>query len=202
IRDPFAGDTLGEVEDDVIATVVYGGMYNADAAAAHPFLNEEYRWIGKAMNAGIPLLGICQGAQMIAHHQGAWAGARPSETYEFGYYEVTPTDLGREILPEPLVLAQAHFHTFDLPRGAVHLASSATYENQAFQLGENVFGFQFHAEQTIEGFRRWQVRSPELFNKPGAQSLAEQTELMHHHDAAQAKWFYGFMARFLGVDAA
>jgi GMP synthase (glutamine-hydrolysing) len=199
IRYPFAGESLGDVTEDVVATVVYGGNYNAYDSAKHGFLNEEYRWIGAAMDAGIPLLGICQGAQMIAHHHGAWAGPRDPVIYEFGYYLISPTEAGREILPEPLYMAQSHFHTFDLPTGAVRLASSALYENQAFRIGEHVFGFQFHAEQTIEGFRRWQVNKPAVHERPGAQSLAEQTELMYRHDAAQAQWFYGFMSRFLGI---
>ncbi|MEX0340891.1 MAG: hypothetical protein AB3N11_17855, partial [Arenibacterium sp.] len=198
IRYPFAGDTLGEVEEDVIGTVVYGGNYNADSVSENPFLREEYNWIGKAMDTGIPLLGICQGAQMIAHHQGEWAGARPDETYEYGYYKVSPTDEGKDFLPEPMVMAQAHFHTFDLPAGATHLASSDTYENQAFRIGDKVYGVQFHPEQTIEGFRRWQNNKWGLYEKPGVQPLARQTELMHAHDAAQAGWFYGFLAKFLG----
>lgn len=198
IRHPFAGDMLGDVEDDVIGTVIYGGNYNADSVKENPFLSEEYRWIGKAMDAGIPLLGICQGAQMIAHHQGAWAGARADETYEYGYYEVSPTEAGKDFLPAPLYMAQAHFHTFDLPSGATHLASSEVYENQAFSIGENVYGVQFHPEQTIEGFRRWQNVKWGIYEKLGAQPLAQQTELMHTHDAAQAEWFYGFLATFLG----
>lgn len=199
IRKPFAGEMLGEVGQDVIATVIYGGMYNAYDTEIHPFLKEEYRWIGAAMDAGIPVLGICQGAQMIAHHLGAWAGAPAHGNHEFGYYKVSPTEAGQDILPGPLHMAQAHFHTFDLPEGAVRLATSEAFENQAFRVGDKVFGFQFHAEQTIESFRRWQVDKTNDYDKPGVQSQEEQTRLMHEHDAAQAEWFYGFLDRFLSL---
>ncbi|MFK7751525.1 MAG: glutamine amidotransferase [Sedimentitalea sp.] len=201
IRRPFAGDSLGEVTDDLIGTVIYGGMYNAYDVDLHPFLAEEYRWIGAAMAANLPLLGICQGAQMLAHHNGAWAGASDQIDYEFGYYDVMPTQADPDFMPQPLVLAQAHFHTFDLPKGAVHLARSAAFENQAFRLGDRTYGFQFHAEQTIESFRRWQDSKTANYGKPGAQTRKTQTQLMHQHDSAQADWFYGFLTKFFGVGA-
>ncbi|QBF33676.1 glutamine amidotransferase [Thalassococcus sp. S3] len=197
VRRPFLGDPLGEVTEDLAGTVLYGGMYNAYDTETHPFLNEEYHWIGQMLDAGLPMLGLCQGAQMIAHHQGAWVGAPDHGLHEFGYYEVTP--LAEEFMPRPMHVAQAHFHTFDLPQGAVHLARSETYENQAFQIGEHVFGLQFHPEQTIEGMRRWQSQSTDLTERPGAQTRDVMTRLMHMHDETQAIWFYGFLAKLFGT---
>ena len=197
IRRPFQGDTLGEITEDLAAVVVYGGMYNAYDTDAHPFLREEYRMIDLALASGVPLLGICQGAQMIAHHLGAFAGAPGHGQHEFGYYEVTPTEAGRAVLPEPLHFCQAHFHTYDLPDGAVHLARSEAFEQQAFQYGESCYGFQFHAENTIEGFRRWQAWVDDPADRPGAQSWEVQERNMLAHDRAQATWFYGFLDRFL-----
>ena len=199
IRRPFAGDLLGEVTDDLLATVIYGGRYNAYDTALHPFLNEEYRWIGAALDAGLPLLGICQGAQMLAWHQGVFAGARERGLHEFGYYEIRPTPEGLDFMPRPLVMTESHFHTFDLPPGAVRLAESDAYENQAFRIGDKVYGFQFHAECTIEGFRRWQASKPQVYAEAGVQSREEQTRLMLEHDAAQSEWFHGFLHRFLGT---
>ncbi len=193
IRRPFRGEPLGEVSEDIVGTVIYGGQYNAYDTGLHPFLTEEYRWIEAALAAGLPTLGLCQGAQMIAWQLGAWVGAPESGLHEFGYYRIAP--LESDFMPAPLVCTQAHFHTFDLPRGAVHLARSEMFENQAFRLGTNVYGLQFHPEQTIEGFRRWQTALAHNYGRPGVQSREEQTELMHRHDAAQAEWFYGFLGR-------
>ncbi len=198
IRRPFRGDLLGDVTDDVAGTVIYGGPYNAYDTELHPFLNEEYRWIGAALDAGIPTLGLCQGAQMIAYHEGEWAGAPDSGLHEFGYYEIAPTGADPDFMPGPLFCTQAHYHTFDLPKGAVHLARSASFEHQAFRLGNNVYGFQFHPEQTIEGFRRWQNWPTANYGKPGAQDRETQTQLMLQHDAAQAEWFYSFLERLFG----
>ena len=201
IRRPFQGDLLGEVTEDLAGVVVFGGMFNAYDTELHPFLNEEYRMMQAAVDAGVPLLGICQGAQMIAHMAGAFAGAAAHGKHEFGYYEVTPTDAGKELMPGPLHLCQWHFHTFDIPSAGEHLAGSAMFENQAFRMGDKVLGFQFHAENTIEGFRRWQAKALEegdVYSTPGVQSHALQSQLMHAHDAAQADWFYGVLGSLFG----
>lgn len=198
IRRPYQGETLGEIGEDVAATVIYGGMYNAYDTGRHPFLNEEYKWIGAAMAAGIPLLGICQGAQMIAHHNGAWVGPVAAGTHEFGYYEVRPIDGVSDFLPGPLHVTQAHFHTFDIPSEAEHLARSDLFENQAFRIGDTVYGLQFHPEQHYVGFQRWQTQS-DSYGSPGAQTKALQDQLGPQVDAAQDVWFMGFLDRFMGA---
>ena len=198
IRKPFSGDLLGDPEGDLAGTVVYGGLYNAYDTDKHPFLKEEYRWIQACLDADVAMLGICQGAQMIASQLGAWAGPRADETFEFGYYPIDPTEDAKGFLDARLWVTQAHFHTFDLPEGAVRLAGNENYENQAFRWGDKVFGFQFHPEVTIEGFRRWQKQKWNVYGRPGVQTLEEQTRLMHQHDAAQADWFYGFLDNLFG----
>lgn len=197
-RRAWQGQHVGEITDDLIGVVVYGGNYNADAASEHPFLNDEYRIIDGALKAGVPLLGICQGAQMIAHHMGAWAGAPDHGNHEFGWYEVTPTENAGDFLTAPMHFTQAHFHTFDLPAGATHLARSPMFENQAFAVGDNVVGLQFHPEQTVAGFQRWQIRGDDwgMWTKPGVQDRDTQTRLMLDHDAAQGAWVRTFLDGF------
>ena len=148
----------------------------------------------------LPLLGICQGAQSIAYVLGAEVGPPASGLHEFGYYELTPTAAGiaENFMPAPLVATQAHFHTFALPEGATLLASSELYPNQAYRHGTNTYGLQFHAEVTIEGFRRWQAADWAAYGKPGAQTREEQDALMLAHDAAQGAWFYEFLESLFG----
>ena len=201
VRRPFAGEALGDLDDSVAGLVVHGGRYNADAVGEHPFLKDEYRWIEAALAAGLPMLGICQGAQMIAHHLGASVGPKPGEPAEFGYYRIDPTPEGTGFLPGPLWVTQAHFHAFSIPGTATRLAESALFENQAYRYGAAVYGVQFHPEVTIEGFRRWQRDFAGFEGKPGIQEPAEQTRLMLEHDAAQAAWFYDFMANLFGSAA-
>ena len=148
------------------------------------------------MKAEVPLLGICQGAQTIAHVMGAKCGPLEPEIHEFGYYEIKPTDAGRDLFPETLHVVEAHFHGFDIPAGAERLAYSETFPNQAMRAGPNAWAFQFHAEVTEPGFRRWQDRDTwNAFDKPGAQSREEQDRLLPVHDPVMGQWFDGFLDR-------
>ena len=194
---PFRGDLIGNPSDRTAGTIVYGGMFNVFEEEKNPFLKEEARWLKECMESDLPILGLCQGAQQIARLLGANVGPKDDNRHEFGYYEVSPTKQGKDFLNEPLFFTQAHFHTFDIPKGGVHLARSDAFANQAFRYGDNVFGFQFHPECTIEGFRRWQRNSPSE-NTVGVQSIAQQNRLMMEHDEAQAKWFYHFMKKLFG----
>ena len=198
IRRPFQGESSGEVESDVAGLVVFGGMFDSDSEDTNTFLKDEYRVIEAALAADLPLLGICQGAQMLARALGAWAGGR-DDVHEFGYYEITPTADGADFLPGPMHFTPAHWHTFDIPAGATHLASSTLYPNQAFRHGA-ALGVQFHPEVTIEGFRRWQIGNSS-YSKPGAQDPETQERLMMAHDRAQADWFYALMDDMFGEAA-
>lgn len=195
---PYRGEALGEVDDTVVASAVYGGPFNVFDEDLHPFLHDEARWIRQCMARGVPLLGICQGAQQIARVLGAQVGPKPGEPTEFGYYEMKPTGNGREVFPESLFVAESHYHTFDIPAGAEHLAGSAMFPNQAFRVGEKVYAFQFHAEVTETGFRRWQEAKWARYGKPGVQTREEQDRLMRQHDARQHEWFMGFLERLFG----
>lgn len=195
VRRPFLGDSLETPGDDVAGSVVYGGPFVPKEEAEHPFLQAEHRWIADCMEREIPLLGICQGAQSVAHVLGAKTGPRPEGLYEFGYYEVRPTEAGREILPEPLYLCQSHFHEFETPKGAELLAESDWYPQQAFRYGATTYAFQFHAEVTPDGLRRWQEADWAHFDKPGAQTKEEQDRLMAEHDPVQDRWFKGFLEK-------
>ncbi|MDQ2067612.1 glutamine amidotransferase [Xinfangfangia sp. CPCC 101601] len=192
---PFAGDKIPPMSDDIVGSVIYGGPFCVFDEADHPFLLDEANWIQQCLDADIPLLGICQGAQQIARLKGAKVGPPESGMHEFGYYPITATEEGKDFLPETIHVAELHYHTFEIPEGAVHLASSALYPNQAFRIGEKVYGFQFHPECTIEGFRRWQETRQHRYAEPGVQSRAEQDALMMQADAEQAKWFYAFLAK-------
>ncbi len=191
---PFEGDRLEPLDrlrpDGV---VIYGGGQGLDEIEKHPFLNDELAYAGACIDAGVPILGLCLGGQIIAHKLGAEVGPTPEAYHEFGYYEIAPTADGRDFLPGPLVVAQAHYHTFAIPAGATLLASSPAYRNQAFRYGASTYAFQFHPEITIEGFRRWQDAEWAAFGKPGAQSREEQDRLAALHDAKQEAWFHAFL---------
>lgn len=191
---PFRGEAIDPLDDGVAGVILHGGPFPVYEEDAHPFLRDEHRLIEACLERDRPMLGICQGAQSIAHVLGARVGPPDHGLHEFGYYEIRATPEGRDVFPETLRVAQAHFHGFEVPDGGVRLAESDAYPNQAFRYGA-AYGVQFHAEQTIEAFRRWQVADWTSYDEPGAQSRQEQDRLAAHHDATQAAWFYGFLER-------
>lgn len=138
--------------------VVLGGPMNVDQVAEYPHLATEARLIRAAIAQRIPVLGICLGAQLIAHSLGARVYA--NEVKEIGWYDVSVTDAAAD---DPLMAAmgptqrifQWHGDTFDLPTGAVHLASSPSCANQAFRYGDRVYGLQFHLEVDQPMIERW-----------------------------------------------
>jgi GMP synthase (glutamine-hydrolysing) len=194
VKRPFKGEVLGVPGPEVAGTVIYGGNDELDDHL-HPFLRKEARWIQACMDKEVPVLGICQGAQQIAQMLGAEIGPVPEGIREFGYYLIKPTAEGKDFLTTAHYMPQAHSYTFDIPEGAIHLAGSDLFPNQAFRYGAKTYGVQFHPELTISGFQRWQSRYEENYGKPGAQTKDEQDKLMLEHDAEQAEWFSAFLSK-------
>lgn len=148
--------TLEPVKTDLL--FVLGGPIGAFEDDKYPFLAEEIDILEQRLAAGRPTMGICLGAQLIARTAGArvYPGAR-----EIGFAPVTLTQAGRAsclapFAEEPVTL---HWHgdTFDLPKGAERLASTEACENQAFSMGRNVIGFQFHPEAPARVFEKWLI---------------------------------------------
>lgn len=194
---PFQGEEIGEIGEDLAGTVIYGGPQSVTKFEESPFLKDEGDWIEKCLKADVPILGICLGAQQIAHHLGAKVGPNDGNVCEFGYYEITPTDAGSGFLDGPLHVAQSHDETFDIPAGATHLARSDLVPNQAFRYGQNAYGFQFHAEVPSDVFKIWQdLYKDERKGILGVQSRDEQNRRMRKYNEQQGKWFLSFLENF------
>ena len=142
---------------DFDAIVAMGGPMSVNDEGTLPWLTDEKRAIGEAVRAGKPFWGVCLGVQLLASSLGArvYPGPEP----EVGLLPVELTDEGRADpvfahLDGGLATLQWHGDTFDLPTGAVRLARSPAYENQAFRF-DRAYGVQFHLEVSAEMAREW-----------------------------------------------
>ena len=156
--DPSIGelDTLDLGRADLL--VVLGGPIGAYDEALYPFVAQELAAVRRWLDSGKPLLGICLGAQLIVRALGA--RVYPLGVKEIGFSPLTLTDAG---LASPLAKLDGvpvlHWHgdQFDIPEGAVHLAGTAIGANQAFAVGTQVLGLQFHLEADAARLERWLV---------------------------------------------
>jgi len=123
-----------------------------------PYLAQEIQLIREAVERGQPVLGVCLGSQLIAKALGACVFR--NSTKEIGWFDIRLTEAGRQdpllaSLDEPETVFHWHGETFDLPDGAVWLAYSDACRHQAFRVGSNVYGLQFHLEVTPEMIADW-----------------------------------------------
>jgi len=157
---PFAGDAVPTTMGHAAGVVVMGGPMGVYEQAQHPFLRDEIELIRCALRDRKPVLGICLGSQLLAAALGA--KVTPGRQKEIGWFPVTLTLDGAKdplLKGAPAAFTALHWHgdVFELPRGAVSLASSALTAHQAFRHGTNAYGFLFHMETTaslLEGMVR------------------------------------------------
>jgi GMP synthase (glutamine-hydrolysing) len=149
--------TLDPVKPDLI--IVLGGPVGVYETEAYPFLAEERALLEVRLAANRPILGICLGAQQIAAALGA--SVAPCGIKEIGFSEISLTDAGRDTPLRHLAgVSVLHWHgdSFAIPEGAERLAETPLCRNQAFALGANVLGVQFHPEaDACGGLERWLI---------------------------------------------
>jgi GMP synthase-like glutamine amidotransferase len=163
------GRVPASLPTDVPLVVMGGSMGVADIGdPAHHYLAAEVPLLRDRLATGAPVLGVCLGAQLLAHAAGARvypnsrpspAGGPPAPVYEVGWGPVDFLGVGREPALEGLSAREPmlHWHgdTFDLPDGAVHLAATKICPNQAFRVRQHLFGLQFHCELRGETIAAW-----------------------------------------------
>jgi GMP synthase-like glutamine amidotransferase len=128
--------------------VAMGGPMSVNDESGFPWLRAEKRFLRAAIDFGVPVLGVCLGAQLIASAMGCRVYRHPAK--EIGWFPIEATGGMEDGFRFPSRFTAFHWHgeTFDLPEGSVRLARSEACENQAFQLRRRVIGLQFHLETT------------------------------------------------------
>jgi GMP synthase-like glutamine amidotransferase len=139
------------------AIVAMGGPMSVNDEDRLPWLIEEKRTIGDAVRSGTPFWGVCLGVQLLAASLGARVYPGPAPEVGILPVALTADGLADPVfagLPEAVLTLQWHGDTFDLPPGAVRLAGSPAYANQAFRV-QKAYGVQFHLEVSGEMAREW-----------------------------------------------
>ncbi|MBC9230850.1 glutamine amidotransferase [bacterium SPL81] len=140
-------------------TVILGGPIGVYETADYPFLKDEVEGLKQRLLENKPTIGICLGAQLIAHALGAKVYAGHQKEIGWSELEIKSLDSDRNVLTSLENIKVLHWHgdTFDLPNNATLLASSTIYPNQAFSLGNNILALQFHLEMIEESFEKWLI---------------------------------------------
>ena len=177
------------------AVFVFGGAMHADQDEHHPWLREEDLFLHRLLDLHTPVLGICLVAQLIA--KAAQAPVHPASEAEIGWFPVELTaeaadDPVLARLPQSFVAFQWHYYTHGLPAGAVELARSVAC-TQAFRLGANAWGVQFHPEVTLAQVEGWIAEDEEPLPIDGEELLAETRARIEEWNALGRDLCTGFV---------
>jgi GMP synthase-like glutamine amidotransferase len=212
IRRLHRGDAVPSDMDPQSLLIVMGGSMGVGDIGRpdFPFLADEVRLLRQRIDDDAPVLGVCLGAQLLAHAAGARVYPMASQgpmALEVGW---APVRLHREVgddslegLPAEVTVLHWHGDMFEVPPGAKRLASSAVCPNQAFRLKRRLFGLQFHCEvehDNVEAFLREDAGFVVRANGPeGAAAIRRQTADCLEPCRATGDVFLGNILRAMGT---
>ena len=176
--------------DDFAGLIILGGHMNAHEDDQYPHLKQVVELIHEFHSEGKPIMGVCLGSQLIARAFGSQVYRHSQPELGFSPLRRVPavaTEPWLQACPEDLHIMQWHFDTFDLPGAATWLMTNDICPHQAYRIGTNIYGFQFHLEVTPDIIANWlaaksdwiEAHYPELDRQIQAQITA-------HADGAAA----------------
>lgn len=191
---PDGRSPIDALSEDLL--IILGGPISVNDATMFPFIDTEINLLKQRIAADKPTLGICLGAQLIASALGA--NIYPGREKEIGWYGLSLTAAGEQSALRYLNAGHCsmlHWHgeTFDLPDGAILLASSEKYPNQAFSVGKKTLALQFHPEITQHGMEKWFIgHIGEILQTEGisVQKLREDTRKNANQLEVQGELFF------------
>jgi len=141
------GEQLPSTYHDIDGILIMGGPQSANDAS--DYIKAELTWIEGAIKQGIPMLGLCLGAQLMA--KAAGAEVFPSPVRELGWFPIyhtieTESDPLFGQMPDGLAVFQWHGESFSLTDHMTPVAMHPDVPAQAFRLGKAQYGMQFHIE--------------------------------------------------------
>lgn len=193
VVEPWNGDDLPADLSSYDALVVMGGPQQAYDDASAPWLPATKDLLVQAVSKQLPTLGICLGGQLLAQANGGRV-EKGATGIEAGARLVAKRDaawddqLFSDVPFTPTVVQWHEDAIVDLPPGAVHLASSSRYDNQAFRLGPCAWGLQFHIETPPEMVRHWGQHYDRAVREAGLDPVALAEAVVEELPEVQACW--------------
>jgi GMP synthase-like glutamine amidotransferase len=197
--DVFRGHEVPRVMPPGMMLIVMGGPMSARDVARSKHLTAEIKLIDHALETGVSVLGVCLGAQLLCRAAGGKVVKAPEA--EFGWFPVELNAAGRAdpvagTLPPSFTPLHWHADVCEPAAGTRTLASSAAADHQAFVVGRNAYGLQFHPEPNTSMIRAWlrAQRDGLPFDDPTRMNLLRDTPL---HCGALPRMCDAFVASFL-----
>ncbi|GAB4063610.1 type 1 glutamine amidotransferase [Angustibacter speluncae] len=169
---PYRGEPLPADLAGYDGLVVLGGEMDSWDDDGYPWLPSTRVLLAQAVDRGVPALGVCLGAQLLALATGGHV-ARGERGPELGLREVAllpaaADDALAGTLPATVAAPQGHLDAVHaLPPDAVVLASSDLYPHQLFRVGSSAWGVQYHPEVTEADFAVWMANDHDLLAAQG-----------------------------------
>jgi GMP synthase-like glutamine amidotransferase len=190
LRQLHARARLPDPEDlaDYRAVIVLGGSMNTDQHEVYPFLLQERALVRVAVEQDVPLLGICLGAQQLAHAHGGNVFDRPEPAVGWMPIRLVGQDVLFEGVPQEFRALEWHAQSFTVSDMGCPLAlRDGDVGVQAFRVGRRAWGLQFHPEIDGPTLDVWikrdnkgmRARAPEVL-----ESLARERDRIVAHSRA------------------
>lgn len=199
IHKVWNGAPMPTLEANTAGVMVLGGPQMVSEHEKWPYMADEFRFVETVIQQQVPLIGICLGAQVIAHVLGATVRYAPDGGQLMGYYKTKPADPKSNWFDQEMYVLNGNAQGFDVPATADLLAYSeeTTHRNQAFTYGSKVVALQFHPEVTRAILTHWQTDYAYLLGRPGTQTIEQQNAGFVKHDAALKVWYKNLLDKLI-----
>jgi GMP synthase-like glutamine amidotransferase len=192
--------------DEVDGVLALGGDQSVLDIDRDPMLAAEAALLHEAVRRGVPVLGVCLGAQLLAHALGGTVRRLPRRMVTWAPIEPLPAAAGDPVLgslPDGALALHWNEDGFEPPRGAVELLGRVGAGAEAFRYGDRAWGVQFHPEVDADALEGWYVDATTELDEAGVtEHAARAADAVHlPRQAALSEALFGGFARVVAARA-